>query len=643
MSHKTFQPDKLAAFPWTCRWWNGRPVFCCLWLRARWLPLLLLLGLLPLFETTGFASDFQYALHGTTVWITGYSGAGGTVVIPESIEGFPVTTIDSFALASCSNLTSVVLPGSLETIAEYAFAWCPNLTSVTIPSKVTSVASEAFSACDRLIMIQVDAANTNYQSIDGVLFDKSAETLLTYPAGKCGDYVIPSSVKLVDDLAFMQCHGLTSVSTLYAPHSLLLSSELFLGCSSLTNVVLSKFTCLGWGVFTSCTNLLSITVDPLSPWYYTVDGVVLEREGNRLFQFPCGRGGSYTVPDGVSSVEDFAFARASRLTDIILPNTVTNIGRSAFRNCTGLVQITLPDGLAMIESEAFAFCEALTAVSIPGTVSQIEHGPFVGCSSLQTIVVSPSNLHYASVDNVLIDSQHHTLVQFPGGNGGTFVIPSDISNVESDAFVSCHRLTSVVVPASVTNLGIQAFAYCPALTGLYFEGAAPNLGISAFSEDLGLVIYHRLETVGWTNTYGGCLTMLWQTPMVYMDWIQSSGLHDRYPEATGKEDDPDGDGMTNLAEKLAGTDPTSRLSKLSLELVPRPSALAAEDQNPLPASQSALYFQSVPGRLYRIQAVNGLDQAWKTVMVVAATTTQKRVAVDRPSNVQFYRVCIVPE
>jgi len=157
------------------------------------------------------ANGMTYTVADGKVTITGYTGVGGAVTLPSTIEGYPVTSIGNGA-----------------------FQWCSSLTSVTIPGSVTSIGDYAFRGCTALTSIAVAEGNSAYASANGVLFDKSQTTLVQYPGGKTGAYTIPGSVTSIGYGAFASCTGLTSITI---PVSVTrIGSGAFQGCSGLTSV-----------------------------------------------------------------------------------------------------------------------------------------------------------------------------------------------------------------------------------------------------------------------------------------------------------------------------------------------------------------------------------------------------------------------
>ena len=170
--------------------------------------LLLVLLMLP----AVVQAQFDYTTQNGTITITGYTGPGGAVAIPATINGLPVTSIGGYAFRNRTSLTSITVPSSITNIGSWAFEGCTGLVTMTIGSGVTSMGDIVCSRCTSLTAITVDADNSIYGSVDGVLVNKSQTTLIRFPQGKTGNYTIPSSVTSIGSWAFQYCTGLTGVT-----------------------------------------------------------------------------------------------------------------------------------------------------------------------------------------------------------------------------------------------------------------------------------------------------------------------------------------------------------------------------------------------------------------------------------------------
>ncbi len=433
-----------------------------IWAAAALVVALLLVNLIPTGAMAATSGDYQYKLieNGNKVEIVRYTGSGGSASIPASLEGKPVTCIGRSAFAYAT-VTSVSFPDSVTNISVDAFSYCYNLVSVQFGSNLTYLESDAFNSCTSLLRVEipgnvssiggypfihctallsinVSAANANYASLEGVLYNKDLTTLIQYPCGKVGAFAVPSSVNTIAAYAFA-----------YSP-----VIRVDLPASVMT---------IAYMPFMECLSLTNISVADDNPVFASQGGVLYNKAMTTLMAYPAGLAGAFVLPENVTTVGNYAFSHCRQLTSVHLGGNITTLGNQAFAYCFGLVTVTIPENVTSI-----------------GTL------PFYVCSALLSIEVAPSNPSYASASGILYTKNLATLIEAPGGIAGSLIIPAGVTFVSQNAFAYCQHLESVIVPNSTTALGDSAFTYCYNLTSVTLSNGLISLGTNAFYENFGL-------------------------------------------------------------------------------------------------------------------------------------------------------------
>ncbi len=359
------------------------------------------------------------------------------ILIPSSLGGYPVTSIEGGAFSECSSLTNVM-----------------------IGSDVAYIAHGAFYGCDRLTSFAVDSGNAYYEVVSGLLLSKRDRTLVMVPCG-LASVTIPDSVRSIGESAFYGCDNLTNVVVGVGVTNI--GYQAFSGCSSLANVTLgSSVTSIEGEAFRGCSGLLDVTIP---------DSVT--NIGYSAFEY-CENLTNVIIGSAVTSIEPEAFHYCSGLASVTLSDSVTSIGYSAFGGCSGLLDVTIPDNVTSIGSYAFSGCK-LVSVSIPNSVTNIGFGAFA-CSSLTEITVPQ---YVCSVRAEEIFGNWHAITNL--------VISEGVTSIEDYSFSERWRtLTSVTIPNSVTVIGLSAFSGCSGLTSVTIPDSVTSIGDWAFDGCRGL-------------------------------------------------------------------------------------------------------------------------------------------------------------
>lgn len=399
-----------------------------------------------------------------------------TVVDPNNQYTFNVTAIANNS--TVPNATSVTMPNTIVSIEANAFKG-GNITSITIPKSVTEIKSGAFGQMSHLTAINVDAANPNFRSDNGVLIEKkdSKEWVAAYPLARPdAEYTVPESVYGVYTNAFQRAAYLTKITL---PASLKESPST-----------------AEYNGYTSAQNLKEIAVAAGNTAFKSVDGVLLSADGKKLIAYPNGKAGSpsnnpayqgvtgqpnasvYKIPDGVESIEQAAFAQVNGLTAIEL-NGVKKLAKGAFDKAVKLRNVLLGP-----------------------SVDTIEDGAFGGNNDLAAFDVDPANPNYTADAGVIYTKNKEELVLFPAGKAGEYTTLSATKKIRKRAFYYAQKVTKVNFNSNLEEIDNDAFQATTKLENITFEAPAKIKTIGTFTfQGSGLTELNlpaSLEVVSWS-------------------------------------------------------------------------------------------------------------------------------------------------
>ena len=335
--------------------------------------------------------DYYASEDPTAPWYP-YANDINKIVIEEGVTG-----IGKAAFVYCMNVDSVSIPSTVTEIRYYAFHNCTALTDLVIPEGVVSIGERAF----------------NYTGLRSVELPSSLREIGTkaFHESSLLEVYIPENVSSIGENAFGSCNKLTGIWV---------DEENNYYCNDKVGALFNK----------SKTKLLAI---PANLTRYDIPQGV-EYIDAHLAYFHMNLE-IITIPSSVAYIGEYAFA-CTKLTSVVLPVGVKELGYNVFCGCDYLTSVVLPEGLEYIGSGAFDGCKALTSVTIPQSVQYISMDTFANCDSLEKIV-----------------------------------LPDKLLSISDHAFYNCTSLNHVIIPVTVEYIASNAFLGCESLTDVYYTGS----------------------------------------------------------------------------------------------------------------------------------------------------------------------------
>ena len=276
------------------------------------------------------------------------------------------------------------------------------------------------------------------------------------------DYRTPSSSKAISALQELMCDK--NFCTLYSLFMLALARKELSACSC--RLFIGEKPILSQTIEDLSTE---ITEDELKEAFIDEWGVKYSKDVRKLLKAPKELRRGYSVKEGTRIICNYAFSDCSSLSNIVIPDSVTDIGDYVFFHCRSLSNIVIPDSVTDIGEGAFSDCRSLSNIVIPDSVTDIGKSAFSGCSSLSNIVIPDS------VTDIGDDAFFHC------SSLSNIVIPDSVTDIGEGAFLYCSSLSNIVIPNSVTDIGDYAFSYCSSLSNIVIPDSVTDIGNFAFS------------------------------------------------------------------------------------------------------------------------------------------------------------------
>ena len=331
-----------------------------------------------------------------TVKLIGYGAFAGTSNLKQVIIPNSVTSMNPSAFSN-TGLTSIELPESISTIGITAFAGCENLNYVRIPKTISSIDIYAFKNCKNLKKIIIPETVTNIHSSNP--FEECEDLVIYCKEGSTAEqYAKDNNIKYID----------------YSENS---DYEYIINQDGTVTITGYKG------------NDEEIDIPS------EIEGKTITKIGEKAF-FNNKNVKKITMPNGITSIEDYAFANTT-ITTINIPSTVNDIGKGAFYGCTLLTSnIVIPEGVKTIKDETFNGCLKISCVSIPNTVTYIGKDAFNSCMQIKNLT-----------------------------------IPDGVVAIGDKAFWQCFNLEKITIPESVVSFGDSVFGRTSNLTIECYKGS----------------------------------------------------------------------------------------------------------------------------------------------------------------------------
>ena len=420
----------------------------------------------------------------------------------QGCDGITSLTLTADNLAQfCQSTTNPSLYAAGLTMPRKVVIAGQEVTDLVVPVTLTDITPNAFQGCDGITSLTLTADDFEQacRSTTNASLHAAGLTMprkLMVAGQEITDLVIPPTVDYLAEDALKGCDGITSLvlsansieeycsssanKALYAA-GIELPRKLLIAGQMVTDLVIpASVSYIAPDAFKGCTTIRSIEWNAISC------------NSSHPFASISHNITSFTIGHGVRLLPEGLCSNMIQLTSVVIPSSVTSIGKTAFYGCKGLTSIVIPMGVTAIETRTFAKCSSLASVEIPATVTSIDNGAFYECRSL-TEVKLPSSVRYigerafyncASIQSVNIPGYVSQIKPeaFKGCSSMTHVkIAKGVSSIGESAFEGCHNLKSIHLPKTVTYIGQKAFAYCSTIKKVNIPKHVQRVDHQAFS------------------------------------------------------------------------------------------------------------------------------------------------------------------
>lgn len=472
--------------------------------------------------------SYQFMANGSAS-VVGYEG-GGSVVIPAQVvyngKTYSVVSIAPMAFADNQEITSLAVSEGIQEIGAWAFQGCTGLTELSLPEGLTALGQNAFAGCRSLTRLNIPSTLTEVdlfalrdcESLAYVEFNSYICLLNVLPNLK--EVSLGNNITVVDNSMFYHCEKLEKVN--FGENVEMIGDYAFAGCKALKEMYIPEtVTMIRDNAFRGCISLEKVVL-PQNITYI----------GNETF-FNCSSLKEIVVPEnvqtvgaraffGCTSLSKAEFASIEHLCRISLGDTYSNplsYARNLYIKDQKIDDLVIPETVTEIGGSTFVNCN-LNSICIPASVTKIGAGAFTGSTGLEI----ENDIYYADkwavgkkiVDNSQEDAQcvlrDNTVGLadriLEGTHYTTVMLPASVMYIGDVAFGGCASMENITLPENLKSLGMLAFINCTALKSISIPGSVMTIHDGTFDYCTNLSeinLSEGLESIG--NCLMGCTAL----------------------------------------------------------------------------------------------------------------------------------------
>lgn len=472
--------------------------------------LLLALGL-SLVVGKSFAISFKvdginYIANADTAIVKGYSEIpeNGELKLASTVtyggKDYRVTTVQSSAFLSCTDIKKLIVPASIKYIQSGAFESCVNMSNLVLEqgNDQLDAASDAFKNCaieetviGRYLKKSIFESSKSLQKV--ILYD-NIKRIIPYAFGSCSklEEINLDNVEEIGYGAFSSC---SSIKKVILGNVRVIRNNVFSSCSNLQEINLGGVEEIGESAFSNCTNLKNVSLGSLK----SLGRRAFAGSGLQDIELPSGLtvfGGAafensaltkVVIKSDISTIPAQAFCNCYNLVSIDIPNTVTEISNSAFQNCA--LAVFDMKNVIKIGSSAFEGCQNLETVNwgnvscietlafykcgflnlnLPKSLQIIKENAFANCLKLESVDMSKT-----AVASIACFSDCISLRKIK--------FSANLSTIGYRAFMGCSSLLNIELPTTLMEISSEAFKWCSSLEEVTFPKTIQSLGYGSFA------------------------------------------------------------------------------------------------------------------------------------------------------------------